>query len=254
MLFILPCTFALKHTVLNQTKQNAPSKTALLPLFSFQSWKVSLHCLRSILLCPLHQEKAADELQTFFLWAVLKSGSVNEQPFDSSEHTAAWTLFSLTLCQAYYTCLSSQGNRRITISIWLLLLLSLIFAGFEIQQWFLFYFSLSFCHFPFFFFFLRKRKENNNKKLIQWNPFSLQCFIKKYFFVPEQDFIIWNFFVAGRRVLMRSYVIRTYGIALPLSVSTALEGEWQRGMCVWREAVAIANRAFLCQVSRRACI
>lgn len=163
MLFILPCTFALKHTVLNQTKQNAPSKTALLPLFSFQSWKVSLHCLRSILLCPLHQEKAADELQTFFLWAVLKSGSVNEQPFDSSEHTAAWTLFSLTLCQAYYTCLSSQGNRRITISIWLLLLLSLIFAGFEIQQWLLFYFIFP-CHFAIFLFFFFSQKKKGKQQ------------------------------------------------------------------------------------------
>lgn len=197
---------------------------------------MSFHSLCSILLCPPRQEKAVDELQTSLLWAALKSGSANEQPSDSSEHTTAWPLFSLTLCQAYYTCLSSQENRRITISIWLLLLLTLIFAGFEIQQWlfFCFIFPCHFAIFLFFFFWKRKRKQksNHNNKLIKWKPLSLHRFFKYTFFCSRRRFHYLKSFVAGRSVLMRSYIIGTYGTALPLFLFQLLQKEADSEVCL----------------------
>lgn len=153
VLLIVVCTCALKHTILNQKKQNTQQGCTIVFVL-LQRWKLSLHCICFALLYLLSKEQAADELQPLILWAELKLASLNEQPFDSSKHITACPLFSLTLCQAYYTCLSSQGNRRITISIWLLLLLRLIFTRSEIQQ------LLSFCFiFSPFSFSVRKTKQ-----------------------------------------------------------------------------------------------
>lgn len=214
-----------------------------------------LKSLLSILLCPLHQEKAADELQTFLLWAALKSGSANEQPFDSSEHTTAWLLFSLTHCQAYYTCLSSQGNRRIMISIWLLLLLTLIFAGFEIQQWLFFYFIFP-CHFAIFLFFFSwkkiiKQKSNYNNKLIKWKPLSLHCLANTLFSFQNKISLSEEFCCrkkCANEIVCNQNIWNCFTI---ISISIPSEGGWQWGMFVWNEAVAMASMPFLYHVSWR---